>query len=82
MAKCGKTGRNIHGNINSQPIERMAYSIKQFCEAHDISVYTYFRMQRAGFGPMTMKVGGRTLISVEAAAVWRRERETITAAAE
>jgi hypothetical protein len=29
---------------------------------------------RAG-GPVTMKVGGRTLISVEAAAAWRRDRE-------
>ncbi|MCA1412686.1 hypothetical protein I6F30_16315 [Bradyrhizobium sp. NBAIM20] len=56
----------------------MAYSIRQFCVAHGISVDTYFRMQRAGFGPVTMKVGGRTLISVEAAAAWRREREADT----
>jgi hypothetical protein len=63
MAKC------------APPIEPMAYSIRQFCEAHNISVDTYFRAQRAGVGPVTMKVGGRTLISVEAAAAWRRERE-------
>ena len=44
-------------------------------EAHSISVDTYFRLQRAGLGPVTMKVGGRTLISVEAAAAWRRDRE-------
>jgi hypothetical protein len=59
----------------------MAYSIRQFCQAHNISVDTYFRMQRAGFGPVTMKVGGRTLISVEAAAAWRRDREADTNAA-
>ena len=53
----------------------MAYSIRQFCQAHSISVDTYFRLQRAGLGPVTMKVGGRTLISVEAAAAWRRDRE-------
>jgi hypothetical protein len=53
----------------------MAYSIRQFCEAHSISVDTYFRLQRADAGPATMKVGGRTLISVEAAAAWRRDRE-------
>jgi len=29
-----------------------------------------------------MKVGGRTLISVEAATAWRREREAATTAAE
>ena len=34
-----------------------------------------FVLQRAGLGPVTMKVGGRTLISVEAAAAWRRDRE-------
>ncbi|UWU94404.1 hypothetical protein [Bradyrhizobium sp. CB1015] len=77
----GKAGRNIRVT-KSPPIEPMAYSIKQFCEAHNISVDTYFRMQRAASGPVTMKVGGRTLISVEAAAAWRRERETGTAAAE
>ena len=61
--------------IRAPPVAPMAYSIRQFCEAHNISVDTYFRLQRAGLGPVTMKVGGRTLISVEAAAAWRRERE-------
>ena len=61
--------------IRGPPIGPMAYSIRQFCQAHNISVDTYFRMQRAGFGPATMKVGGRTLISIEAAAAWRRDRE-------
>ena len=61
--------------IRGPPIAPMAYSIKQFCAAHDISIDTYFRMQRAGLGPVTMKVGGRTLISVEAATDWRRARE-------
>ena len=61
--------------IRGPPIAPMAYSIRQFCQAHSISVDTYFRLQRAGLGPVTMKVGGRTLISVEAAAAWRRDRE-------
>ncbi len=56
-------------------IEPLALSIKQFCAAHGICVETYFRMQRAGIGPAVMKVGSRTMISVEAAAAWRRERE-------
>jgi hypothetical protein len=57
------------------PVESAAYSIGEFCQAHGISIDTYFRMRRAGFGPVTMKVGGRTLISAESAAAWRRERE-------
>ena len=61
--------------IRGPPVAPMAYSIRQFCEAHNISVDTYFRLQRAGLGPVTMKVGGRTLISVEATAAWRRDRE-------
>ena len=32
-------------------------------------------MQQEGTGPKVMKVRGRTLISIEAAAAWRRERE-------
>ena len=56
-------------------IEPLALSIKQFCAAHGICVETYFRMQRAGIGPAVMKVGSRTMISVEAAAAWRRERK-------
>jgi hypothetical protein len=61
--------------IRGPPIEPMAYSIRQFCQAHNISVDTYFRAQRAGLGPVTMKIGARTLISIEAAAAWRRDRE-------
>src|SRR5262245_29989036 len=64
-----KSGRRmLKPPVHGSPIEAMAYSIRQFCEAHNISVDTYFRMQRAGRGPVTMKVGGRTLISIEAAA--------------
>jgi hypothetical protein len=61
--------------LRGPPVAPMAYSIRQFSEAHNVSVDTYFRLQRAGLGPVTMKVGGRTLISVESAAAWRRERE-------
>ncbi len=61
--------------LRGPPVAPMAYSIRQFCQAHSISVDTYFRLQRADRGPVTMKVGGRTLISVEAAAAWRRDRE-------
>ncbi|EHQ99490.1 hypothetical protein [Bradyrhizobium sp. WSM471] len=76
MAKGEKIGCNPRLGVNSPSVEPKAYSIKQFCEAHNISVDTYFRMKRAASGPVTMKVGGRTLISVEAAAAWRRECET------
>ena len=62
-------------------LELMTYDIGAFCAAHGISADTYFRMQRRGEGPVIMKVGGRTLISVEAAAAWRRKREGAAALA-
>jgi hypothetical protein len=55
-----------------------AYTIKEFCHAHRISPDFYFSLQRRGIGPKAMKIGRRTLISVEAAAQWRRERERTT----
>jgi hypothetical protein len=60
------------------PQGAQAYSIKQFCIAHNLSIDSYFRLGRQGLGPVTMKVGARTLISIEAAAAWRRSREHAT----
>jgi len=59
----------------SAPPQLLAYSIKQFCELHGLSLDFFFRLRRRGLGPRVMKVGARTLISVEAAADWRAERE-------
>lgn len=52
-----------------------AFSIGQFCEAHGFSKAHYFNMKRDGKGPREMRAGTRVLISREAAADWRRERE-------
>ena len=57
----------------------LALSIKTFCILHNVSEDLFYKMQRQGWGPTTMKVGSRTLISHEAAAEWRRERERETA---
>jgi predicted DNA-binding transcriptional regulator AlpA len=53
----------------------LAMSIKEFCRLHGISEDQFYKMKREGWGPTTMKVGSRTLISHEAAAAWRAERE-------
>ena len=57
------------------PPQLLAYSIQQFCQLHGISLDFYFKLARRGLGPKVMKVGARTLISVESAAAWRRDRE-------
>lgn len=53
----------------------LALSIPEFARAHNISVDFYYKLQREGHGPTVMKVGKRTLISLEAAAAWRAKRE-------
>jgi len=57
----------------------LAMSIREFCRLHGISEDQFYKMKREGWGPATMKVGSRTLISHEAAAGWRREREIAAA---
>lgn len=53
----------------------LALSVADFCTAHDITRPTFYEMLKRGIGPRIMKVGSRTLISVEAAADWRRAME-------
>jgi hypothetical protein len=59
----------------------LAMSISEFARLHGISQDQYFKMAREKWGPATMKVGKRTLISAEAAAEWRRKMEAAAQAA-
>ena len=62
--------------------EVCAYSISEFCRVHGGISQSYFHALVArGKGPKLMKVGARTLISIEAAAEWRRAQEAATAQA-
>ena len=58
-----------------------AYSVNQFCKAHSISRVLFYKALKEGWGPDIMKCSRRTLISVEAAARWRRDMESRTEAA-
>lgn len=62
------------------PPVRMAFSIPEFCKAFRISPDFYYKLKRRHQGPREMKVGKRTLISMEAANDWRIAREQATAA--
>jgi len=64
-------------SVRTPPIRGppLAMSIREFCALHGISEDMFYKMKRDGWGPATMKVGSRTLISHEAAVAWRRERE-------
>ena len=57
------------------PIDALA--VAQFCERHNLCRATFYNLLRTGRGPRIMKVGARTLISVEAAEEWRRRMEQL-----
>jgi hypothetical protein len=70
MAQQEVTGQNPY---------KLAFSISEFCEVHGISRAHFYNIVKTGVGPRMMYVGGRKIISREAAADWRREREAATA---
>jgi hypothetical protein len=59
---------------------RDACSISEFCALNNISVPLYYKMRQQQQTPVEMRIGTRVLISREAAAAWRREREVDNAA--
>lgn len=60
--------------------EPAMYSIRLFCESHNISAASLYRLWSRGEGPARVKVGTRTMIPREAAEAWRRS--LLAAAAE
>ena len=59
-----------------------AYGVDEFCARHRISPQLFYKLKPQGLMPVTFNVGTRVLISREAAATWRRERENATQADE
>ena len=57
----------------------LAFSVEAFCDAHGIGRTHFYSLVKDGTAPRLFKVGRRTLISAEAAADWRAEREAATA---
>lgn len=56
-------------------VPQAAYSVQQFCDAHGFTKVMFYKLLKQGRGPRFMKIGTRTLISIEAAADWRRSME-------
>jgi hypothetical protein len=55
--------------------DKKAYSVKQFCDEHDISRAFFYLLKARGSGPRTMKCGRRTLVSAQAARDWCEQME-------
>jgi hypothetical protein len=60
----------IHGDEQTE-----ACSVETFCRRHGISPATYYVLKTKGLAPRETILGGRRLITREAAARWRRQRE-------
>jgi predicted DNA-binding transcriptional regulator AlpA len=61
--------------MSATAAEPLAYTIREFCRAHGISVPTYYEFKKQGLGPAEMRMGAVVRISREAAAAWRQARE-------
>ena len=52
-----------------------AYSVDEFCGLFGISRSLFYKLQRRGLAPRTMKLGARQVISRDAVADWKAARE-------
>jgi hypothetical protein len=48
-----------------------AFTIKEFCRTHRLSVSTYYKLKKLGLGPREKHIDSRVIITQEAAAEWR-----------
>lgn len=55
--------------------DQACFTILEFCAAHRLSRAKLYQLWDEGIGPRIMKVGAKVLITDEAAAQWRRDRE-------
>jgi hypothetical protein len=81
MARREVTGRKLGVSADlTPPPPRLALSVVEFCAAFGISEDFFYKLKRQGQAPRLMKVGARTMISMEAANEWRIAREAEAAA--
>ena len=55
--------------------DRDAQTIPEFCRSNRISKATFYNLDKIGKAPKTIKLGAKRIISKEASARWRAERE-------
>ena len=61
-------------------MDRVAFTVPEFCDAFRISRAHLYNLIGRGEGPVFFKAGRRTLISREAGAQWARRMEARAAA--
>lgn len=56
-------------------MNKLGFSVAEFCSLHGISRPFFYTLVKRGQAPEIMKLGTRTIISVEAATRWREKME-------
>ena len=69
-------------SVKEASLPHAAYTVPEFCVSHRIGRSALYKLWQEGTGPRRFQVGtgrsSKVLITAEAAADWRRERETAT----
>ena len=60
-------------------MDTQTMTVRQFCDCYNLSHSTFYRLQRAGKGPVTMRIGRRVLIPNEQAREWARAQLSVAA---
>jgi hypothetical protein len=58
-----------------KPVERVAFTIGEFCARNGICKWNYHNLKRKGQAPREMHLGNAIRITLEAERDWQRERE-------
>jgi hypothetical protein len=82
MSKTKQNLLNGTAPVVQKAFEPQSYNVDGFCAAHSISKSALHLMWQEGTGPDVFYVGQRRMVSKEAAARWRQEREAAAVAAE
>jgi excisionase family DNA binding protein len=62
-------------NAKQAEVERLTYTVAEFCAAMRISQTTYRKLRREGHGPAEMHVGKKPLITRAAAQAWMEAQQ-------
>jgi len=71
-----RSGKQSPASVGERPSEpRVTYTVNQFYAAHNVCRSQLYEYWQQGRGPRFFWNGTRRIITVEAAAAWRRDRE-------
>ena len=81
-ARTQRSKRRLAGTphkARAPPSDPDCFTVDLFCHRHGLSHSFYYKLKAQGLGPREIKLHSKVLISREAAAAWRaqRERETL-----